>query len=374
MLPPDGQPPSTEQRPDSRRLLSICVPTLNEESNVSVLYRRVCQVMEPLQARYRFEIIFTDNHSSDRTFEEIARLALGDPRVRAVRFSRNFGFQRSILANFCEARGDAAIQLDCDMQDPPELIPTFLSYWEDGYKVVYGIRRERPQEAKALFVARKMFYRLIDMLSEDELPRDAGDFRLVDRCILDELRRVRDQFPYLRGMIAAMGFRQIGIPYDREERARGASKFNLLRLVSLALDGVLHHSIIPLRIATLLGAVISALAVVGFLYYLILRVFLPTDWPAGFASTTLLILFSIGVNALFLGIIGEYIGRIFKNVKSAPLVIVEAVIDSRPDASVERAARGGAGSVGAAETPTPTATPSWRSLGSDTSEAEERDR
>jgi polyisoprenyl-phosphate glycosyltransferase len=368
-LPPAGRPPDDAQRQERRKLLSICVPALNEEGNIRALYDRVCRVMGPLEARYDFEIIFTDNHSSDGTFEEIARLALTDPRVRAIRFSRNFGFQRSILANFCEARGDAAMQLDCDMQDPPELIPRFLSYWEDGYKVVYGIRRERPREAKVLFVARKIFYRLIDFLSEDELPRDAGDFRLVDRCILDELRRVRDQFPYLRGMIASMGFRQIGIPYDREERERGKSKFNVLRLLSLALDGVLQHSIIPLRIATLLGAVMFTLAVGGFFYYLLLRLFLPTDWPAGFASTTLLILFSIGANSLLLGIIGEYIGRIFKNVKASPLVIVEAVIDSRRDAPVGRAGRGDADSVGTAGTAGP-----WRAVGPDGNPVEELNR
>jgi glycosyltransferase involved in cell wall biosynthesis len=306
------------------------VPAYNEEGNIAPLYDRVHRVMSELADRYEFELIFTDNHSEDATFSEIAELAQRDARVRGIRFSRNFGFQRSILANFRHARGDAAIQLDCDMQDPPELIPQFLQYWEQGYKVVYGIRRSRPNESWYLHLSRKLFYRLIDLLSEDELPKDAGDFRLVDRCILEELRLVNDQKPYLRGMIAAMGFRQIGIPYDRDERTRGASKFNLFRLFGLALDGILQHSIVPLRMATIIGATISGLAVIIGLYYLAVKLFLPVDWPAGFASTTILLLLSMGMNALLLGIIGEYVGRIYRNQKQAQLVIIESVIDSLP--------------------------------------------
>jgi polyisoprenyl-phosphate glycosyltransferase len=316
-----------------RRLISICVPTYNEEGNVAALYERVCDVMRGISDRYDFELLFTDNHSEDATFEEIADLARRDSRVRAIRFSRNFGFQRSILANFCRARGDAAIELDCDLQDPPELITRFIEYWEQGYKVVYGIRRNRPKESRWLFQARRLFYRFIDFLSEQDLPKDAGDFRLIDHCIVDELRKVHDQTPYLRGMIAGMGFRQIGIPYDRDVRTRGSSKFSLLKLMSLALDGILQHSIVPLRLATLFGSVTFALSAVAGLYYLLARLFLPTGWPQGFASTTIFILISMSTNALLLGIIGEYIGRIYKNVKQVPMVIIEQAIDSTPHGS-----------------------------------------
>jgi len=314
--------------PRPRWLLSICVPTYNEEGNLRPLYERVRNVMAPLADRYAFELLFTDNHSEDGTFAEIAELAAIDSRVRALRFSKNFGFQRSILANYCHTRGDVAIQLDCDLQDPPELIPRFLELWEQGYKVVYGVRRARPNEARWLFHARRLFYRLIDLLSEERLPKDAGDFRLIDRCIVAELLKIQDQQPYLRGSIAAMGFRQIGVPYDRDARTRGASKFDMIRLVGLALDGILQHSVIPLRLASLAGAVMFVLSALGGLYYLVLKIFLPADWPEGFASTTLLILLSTSLNALMFGIIGEYIGRIYKNVKHAPIVIVEDVIDS----------------------------------------------
>jgi dolichol-phosphate mannosyltransferase len=257
----------------------------------------------------------------------LAELALKDMRVRVIRFSRNFGFQRSILANYLNARGDAAIQIDCDLQDPPELIVDFIQKWQEGYKVVYGVRGARPKENVLLSQTRRLFYRLIDALSEDQLPHDAGDFRLVDRCVLEQLRHVRDQQPYLRGLIASLGFRQIGIPYNRVPRERGSSKFNVWRLISLGLDGILHHSIIPLRLATGVGFLMCGIAFMGMLYFIVQRMLFDSDWPQGWATISVLMLFSIGLNALLLGIIGEYIGRIFKNVKMLPLVVIEETID-----------------------------------------------
>jgi dolichol-phosphate mannosyltransferase len=312
---------------DQKPLISICVPVYNEELNIEPFYSRVLSVIDGLSDQYRFEMLFTDNHSTDATFERLAELSKRDNRVRVIRFSRNFGFQRSILTNYINARGVAAIQLDVDLQDPPELIADFLKHWEDGYKVVYGIRRERPNESFWLHGARKAFYRVVDFLSEDALPHDAGDFRLVDRCVLDQLKLVSDQQPYLRGLIASMGFRQAGIVYDRAARERGASKFNIVRLCGLALDGILQHSVVPLRIAIVLGLVLSGLAAFGGVYYLLSKLFFGADWPPGIATSTLLILLSIGMNALLLGIIGEYIGRIYKNVKRMPITISEIVID-----------------------------------------------
>jgi dolichol-phosphate mannosyltransferase len=310
-----------------RRLISICVPVYNEEDNVRPLYERLAKTLEGLAGRYDFEILFTDNHSEDATFERLAELALADTRIRVIRFSRNFGFQRSVLANYANARGEAAIQIDCDLQDPPELFAEFIRRWEEGYQVVYGIRRSRPRENWFLVRARKSFYRLIDRLSEDNLPHDAGDFRLVDRRVLDQLRDVRDQQPYVRGLIAAMGFRQIGVPYDRAPRARGQSKFKLRHLIGLAFDGILHHSTVPLRIATTVGLAAFALTFLAIIYYFVAWLLFGRDWPQGWTTLAILVLFGIGLNALLLGIIGEYIGRIFKNVKTLPLVIVEDVID-----------------------------------------------
>jgi polyisoprenyl-phosphate glycosyltransferase len=310
-----------------RRLITICVPVYNEADNVRPLYERLTPVLAALSDRYDFEILFTDNHSEDATFERIADLALADKRIRVIRFSRNFGFQRSVLANYGNARGDAAIQIDCDLQDPPELFADFIARWEAGYQVVYGIRRSRPDESRLMTQGRRFFYWLIDRLSEDSLPHDAGDFRLVDRRVLDQLRDVRDQQPYVRGLIAAMGFRQIGIPYDRAPRERGRSKFKLRHLIGLAFDGILHHSTVPLRFATAIGLGACALAFAGIVYYLVAHFVFGDEWPQGWATLAMLVLFSIGLNALLLGIVGEYIGRIFHNVKTLPLVIVEDVID-----------------------------------------------
>lgn len=312
-----------------RRLLSVVVPVFNEEGNVEPLCEAVARVMATLADRYDYELIFTDNHSSDRTFETIERLARRDPRIRGVRFSRNFGFQRSILQGYRLARGAAAIQLDCDLQDPPELILEFVRQWESGYEVVYGIRRGR-LESWRMRALRKGFYRLVDRLSEDPLPLDAGDFRLVGARALAVLRSLEDARPYLRGTVAALGFEQVGIEYDRAARVRGESKFSFGELIGLAVDGILNHSVVPLRIATYTGLVVSGLTIVGVIGYVIGRVVAKQEWPAGFATTTVLLLLSISLNALFLGIIGEYLGRIYRQVKRGPLTVVERTVNIGP--------------------------------------------
>ena len=308
--------------PEAKRLISICVPVFNEEGNIEPLYRELLPVMGRLSAKYDFELLFTDNHSTDRTFEVLESLARQDHRIRAIRFSRNFGFQRSIFTAYMNCRGEAAIQIDCDLQDPPSLIADFIEKWEQGYHVVYGVRTSR-KESRWMNTTRRIFYRLIDALSEDPLPHDAGDFRLVDRRILNELRAFEDYQPYLRGTIAAIGFQQIGLSYDRAERLTGESKFSFGELFGLALDGILNHSVVPLRIATLLGSVVSVTTLLGIVGYMIGRLFLGRNWPPGFATIIILILGSLSLNALFLGIIGEYLGRIYRQVKRRPLTITE---------------------------------------------------
>jgi dolichol-phosphate mannosyltransferase len=311
---------------DGKKLITILVPVFNEEQNIEPLYDALEPVLARLSDRYDFEILFTDNHSTDATFAAIERLAARDPRIRALRFSKNFGFQRSILTGYLHARGDAAVQIDCDLQDPPDLIVDFVKKWEEGNRVVYGIRSSR-KEGWMMNSTRRMFYRLIDSLSEDDLPLDAGDFRLVDRRVLDELRTLDDSQPYLRGTVASLGFSQIGIPYDRAERTRGESKFSFRELVALALDGILNHSVVPLRIATYLGLAVSLLTFLAIVGYTVGRLFFGADWPPGFATIIILILGSLSLNALFLGIIGEYLGRIYKQVKRRPLTIIEREID-----------------------------------------------
>jgi glycosyltransferase involved in cell wall biosynthesis len=307
---------------NEKKLISIVVPVLNEEENLDLFYTTVKGVADRLADRYDFEMVFTDNHSTDGTFSKLCMLHMADKRVRVVRFSRNFGYQRSILTGYLKSRGDAVIQLDCDLQDPPDMIPEFLRHWEAGCAVVYGIRKKR-EEGFFIHQARRIFYRLINWLSEDELPLDAGDFRLVDRKVVDVLRLIDDAQPYLRGTIASMGFEQKGVEYDRQDRKAGSSKFGLKQLVGLAFDGILNHSVIPLRVATFFGFIVTAAALISIPVYLGGRLIGHFAWPPGFTTTTVLLLAGIGINALFLGVIGEYLGRIYKQVKKKPITIVE---------------------------------------------------
>ena len=308
-----------------RKLITISVPVYNEEDNIPTLMKRL-RAFSASQPDYDFEFLFTDNASEDRTYDCLALEAKADPRVRVVRFSRNFGYQRSILTNFLMARGDAAVQVDADLQDPPEMIVQFIDYWVQGYKVVYGIRRRR-EETRSLEAVRKLYYRLISSISDVSLPKDAGDFRLIDRTIIEHLRTIQDKNPYLRGLIAALGHRQIGIEYDRAQRTDGTTKFNFLRLVRLGIDGIVSQSTAPLHYITIFGFMLfglSGLASVAYLIYWAL------NWEhiaAGFTTIVLLQLVTIGLNAAFLGVLGEYLARVTENVRGHPFVVVDRIID-----------------------------------------------
>ncbi|MEW6372033.1 MAG: glycosyltransferase family 2 protein [Pseudomonadota bacterium] len=302
-------------------LISISIPVLNESGNLHALYARLDALGRRMQGKCDLEFVFSDNHSDDETWAMLSELAQRDPRVRAIRFSRNVGFQRSILANYLHTRGDAVMQIDADLQDPPEMLETFFEKWQQGYQVVYGIRRKRP-ESWLLRNFRRLGYWAIDKVSEHPIPRDVGDFRLVDRKVIEAVLKVRTSNPYLRGIIAGLGFNQTGVVYDRDARVAGESKFNVSRLVQLGLTAVFNHSVVPLRAASFLGLVILAMSFVGAAYYLALRLFQP-ELPRGLASIHILVLFGIGLNSFFLGIIGEYLLRIYLVVRSDPVAIVQ---------------------------------------------------
>jgi len=308
-------------------LISIVIPVFNEAENIDLFLERLDTVMQKLRSRFTFELLFTDNHSTDATFATLIDRATRDDRIHVIRFSRNFGYQKSILTGYLNARGQAAIQLDVDLQDPPELIVDFLDKWEDGFDVVYGIRRRRENEFFLSFV-RRIFYALITALSEHDLPRDAGDFQLVDRRVLNVLRRIRDQNPYLRGTIAAMGFNRVGIEYDRKARICGSTKFSMSGYFRIAIDGIVSQSVIPLRLATYSGIAVAFTMMVAIAILIIGSFLFGTAWPRGFATTTLLILLGISLNAMFLGIIGEYIARIYHQTVLGPLTITEATFPS----------------------------------------------
>ncbi|MGM9452435.1 glycosyltransferase family 2 protein [Legionella bozemanae] len=302
-------------------LISLSIPVLNEALNLDALYERLSFLGTRVAGKCHLEFVFSDNHSNDETWDKLSVLATKDQRIKAIRFSKNFGFQRSILANYFHTRGDAVMQIDADLQDPPEMLEDFFEYWQKGYMVVYGIRKKR-KENWLLNKFRQFGYWVIDKISEHPIPRDAGDFRLIDRKVITALSKIKTSSPYIRGMIANLGFKQIGIPYEREARIAGHSKFNVARLVSLGLTAVFNHSSVPLRFASFTGILMLAISFLGSIYYVFLRVLHP-DLPRGLASMHILVLFGIGLNSILLGIIGEYLLRIYLTLRSEPIAVIE---------------------------------------------------
>jgi glycosyltransferase involved in cell wall biosynthesis len=313
---------------EGRPLISVVIPVLNEADNLAALYARLVAVAHTMEGRCSLEFVFSDNHSTDRTWSMLQELSMQDARVRAIRFSKNVGFQRSILANFMHTRGDALLQIDADLQDPPEMLEQFFELWQQGYSVVFGVRRGR-REGWLLNAMRRAGYWAVDALSEHPIPRDAGDFRLIDRKVVTALLKMRTPNPYLRGMIAGLGFRQKGVPYDREARTAGHSKFGVGRLVRLGLTAVFNHSTVPLRLASIAGATMLGISILGALYYLALRITQP-ELPQGLASIHILVLFGIGLQSLLLGIVGEYLLRIYLVLRAEPIAIVEEALNVEP--------------------------------------------
>jgi dolichol-phosphate mannosyltransferase len=318
-----------------KTLISVIIPVFNEEDNVRRTYQELKRTTSELK-EYEFEFIFTDNHSTDSTFEKLCEIAATDPSVRVVRFARNFGFQKSVLTGYRLARGAAAIQIDADLQDPPALFDPFLRKWREGYDVVVGVRRRR-REGWLLHRGRKSYYRLMAKLDGPHLIPDAGDFRLIDRSVIDKLRRIHEPHIYLRGLISSLARRQVGVPFDRAERMHNDSKFRLGALLRLAMEGILAHSSLPLRIAFYVGLVIALAAAVLAAFYLGLRLMKPDSIPEGFTTTQILILFGIGLNSLFLGVIGIYVGRIYDQVRMRPATIISEIVNfDQPIELIER--------------------------------------
>jgi glycosyltransferase involved in cell wall biosynthesis len=306
-------------------LISISIPVLNEADNLNALYERLRGLSTLMAGKCDLEFVFTDNHSDDLTWRKIADLASKDARVRGIRFSKNVGFQRSILANYLHTRGDAVMQIDADLQDPPELLADFFRLWQNGFRVVYGSRRARPENC-FINAFRRFGYWFIDRVSEHPIPRDVGDFRLIDRAVIEALSKFKTPSPYLRGMIAGLGFKQIGVPYDRKARIAGESKFGVSRLIRLGLTAVFNHSAVPLRIASMLGGTMLILSAIGASYYVVLKLIDP-ELPQGLASIHVLVLFGIGLQSFLLGIVGEYLLRIYVILRSEPLAIIEETIN-----------------------------------------------
>jgi dolichol-phosphate mannosyltransferase len=314
---------------DSETFVSIVVPCLNEEAVLQTLANRLTDVAASWGADY--EVILVDDGSTDQTWNVIARLHADDSRIKGIRLGRNFGHQTALRAGLHAASGQVVAVIDADLQDPPEILIEFLRKWREGYDVVYGVRTNR-KEGLLLRAAYHTFYRVLAYLAEMDVPLQAGDFCVMDRRVVDILKRMPERKPFLRGLRSWIGLRQCALRYERRHRAAGKTKYNLKRLFGLALDGILGSSIVPLRLATLFGATVSLIAFVGVLFTLVLKLFprafawIGLEAIPGTASVVILVLFMGGVQLWCMGIIGEYVGRIFENVKGRPLWIVDQTL------------------------------------------------
>lgn len=306
------------------RLLSVVAPLYEEDALVEAFYARVCDALKGVP----FELILVDDGSNDRTPELLAALAARDKRVRVIHLSRNFGHQTALTAGLDHARGDAVAMLDADLQDPPELIPEMLDHWRHGTDVVYAVRRRRAGETRFKLTTARWFYRLFSALADVELEPDSGDFRLLDRAPLDALLSMRERNRFLRGMTVWVGYTQTAVPYERDARRAGATKYTPRRMLTFSLDAISSFSHRPLQLATLIGFLCAALAFVLIPVVIALR--LAGSYLPGFGTITIAVLLLGGIQLMAIGLIGEYVGRIYDEVKGRPLYVVRARLNEPP--------------------------------------------
>ena len=307
-----------------RQLLSIVVPVFNEAEVIEETYRRLTGVASGLED-LDYELLMVDDGSRDGSFARMAELAKSDSRLRILKLSRNFGHQTAITAGVDMARGDAVVVIDADLQDPPEVIPRMVTKWREGFDVVFGVREKRSGETPLKLLTAAFFYRLLNRLTSIRIPVDVGDFRLMSRRAADQLRNMREQDRFVRGLVSWIGFRQAGVEYQREPRFAGETKYPFRRMLKFALDGITSFSTVPLRLATWLGYLASVFA---FLY--LLSVFVQKllgHTVQGWATIMVAMLFLGGVQLICLGIMGEYIGRIFTEIKQRPLYVIEEFVN-----------------------------------------------
>ena len=309
----------------SKSLISIFTPVFNEEDNIQVITNSVKKIMESLSDKYDYEHVFSDNNSSDKSLKILTEICSHDLHVKVISLSRNFGVTKSTLNGLYRCSGDAVIQIDADLQDPPDMILKFIKKWEEGFKVVYGIRQDR-DENKLMKLVRKGFYRLAETVSNETLIPDVGEFRLMDRRILDEIEKIKDFNPYLRGIVANLGFKQIGIPYNRDKRFKGKTSTNLYQLFDYGINGIISHSTILLRLSTIFGLTLAFISFLLIIVYALLKIIYQHS-PSGLTSLYIFILFFSGIQMIFLGIIGEYISKIYTQSVHKPLVIEETLIN-----------------------------------------------
>jgi polyisoprenyl-phosphate glycosyltransferase len=311
------------------RSLAVVIPCFNEEGTLRETHHRIGQVISGITTAY--EIVYVDDGSRDGTPSLLRQLQQEDPHVRVVSLSRNFGHQCAVTAGLEHAQGDAVVIMDADLQDPPEVVELMVRRWEEGYEVVYGVRSDREGETRFKLLTASLFYRLMRWLSDTAIPLDTGDFRLLDRKVVDAVLAMPEKDRFLRGMVSWTGFRQLGVPYRRAARFAGTTKYPFTKMLRFAVDGILSFSIKPLRLSTLLGFASAGLALLVMLYAVTLRLF-THYWVPGWTALIVTVLFLGGAQLISLGIIGEYVGRLYGEAKRRPLYLVREHLVPRASA------------------------------------------
>lgn len=310
-----------------RPLISVVVPCYNEEEVIIETHKRLAQLADD-NGYVDFELLYVNDGSKDRTLELLKGIAKADDRVRVVSFSRNFGHQLAVTAGIDQAKGDAVALIDADLQDPPEVLVEMIAKWNEGYQVVYGVRSDRPGESRFKLLTAFIFYRFLGMLSDTPIPVDTGDFRLMDRSVVDVLRHMPERDRFVRGLVSWVGFRQLAVPYRRAERFAGSTKYPLRKMLKFASDGIISFSVKPLKVAVLMGSTCAVLACLGIVWALITRL-LTSNWVPGWTATIISVLFLGGIQLLCTGILGEYVGRIYMQSKGRPLYVIQEIVGDK---------------------------------------------
>jgi glycosyltransferase involved in cell wall biosynthesis len=306
-------------------LLSVIAPVKNEEDAILPFIARVGSILDTVVRDDGWEILFVDDGSTDATLAAIVAANQRDPRVRALSLSRNFGKEAALSAGLDHARGNAVIPMDVDLQDPPEVLPEMVAKWRDGYEMVFGVRRCRASDGWAKRITASLYYRAHNVVSADKIPENAGDFRLMDRKVVDVIRAMPERNRFMKGLFAWAGFKQAAVEYDRAERETGTTKFNYWKLWTLALDGITSASTVPLRIWSYVGALIAMFAL-GYAGFLAVSTMMFGNAVPGYASIMVSVLFLGGVQLISLGVLGEYVGRILTETKQRPLYVVRDTV------------------------------------------------
>lgn len=309
----------------SNKLISIVVPMYYEEKVADECYKRLKKVMNDNNINYEF--IFVNDGSKDKTFEILNKIAEEDNNTKIISFSRNFGHQIAVTAGVDKAKGDAVVVIDADLQDPPELIPKMIDLWNEGYKVVYAKRKKRKGESFFKLFTAGMFYRILDKMTDIDIPLDTGDFRLMDRDVVNVLKTMKENNRFVRGMVSWVGFKQTPIEYERDERFAGETKYPLKKMLKFASDGIISFSAKPLKLMGSLGVFCVSVSLIIFLYALIRKLTNDVNVVSGWASIMTAVTFLGGVQLLSISVLGEYIGRIYDESKGRPLYVIEKEVN-----------------------------------------------